>query len=88
MMTNKNKKNNNNKKCINIPEGCKRTAYYTGLEPSPKGLGFCARFEKDGKVRFGRDGRRWVVRRFTQGRPSEAFGIPVGTIRWVLADDS
>lgn len=35
---------------------------YTGNEPSPKGNGFCARHEKIGTKKRGRDKKMWVVR--------------------------
>ena len=41
--------------CKNNP---KKT--YTGLEPSPKGLGFCASGEKEGTEMKGKDGNMWV----------------------------
>lgn len=41
--------------CKNNP---KRT--YTGKEPSPKGLGYCASGEKEGKVMKGKDGNLWI----------------------------
>lgn len=34
---------------------------YTGKEPSPKGLGYCARFEKIGTKKKGKDGNMWIV---------------------------
>lgn len=33
---------------------------YTGLEPSPKGLGFCASGEKEGTKMKGNDGNIWI----------------------------
>ncbi len=36
--------------------------YYTGNEPSPKGLGYCASDEKEGKVMKGRDGNMWIIK--------------------------
>lgn len=36
--------------------------YYVGNEPSPKGLGYCASGEKDGKIMNGRDGNIWIVK--------------------------
>ena len=42
-------------KCKNGP------GYYKGTEPSPKGLGFCARNEHIGGIRRGRDGYDWKV---------------------------
>ena len=41
--------------CKNNP---KRT--YTGKEPSPKGLGYCASGEKEGKLMKGKDGNLWI----------------------------
>lgn len=43
-------------------------ARYTGKEPSPKGLGYCAHQEKEGKRRKGRDGNMWIVRRINRQR--------------------
>ena len=34
---------------------------YTGHEPSPKGLGYCAHAEEEGKERKGKDGAKWIV---------------------------
>lgn len=44
--------------------GCKNSSkrYFTGKEPSPKGLGFCAHAEKVNKRRKGKDGKFWVVK--------------------------
>ena len=41
--------------CKNNP---KKT--YTGLEPSPKGFGYCASGEKEGTEMKGKDGNMWV----------------------------
>ena len=38
------------------------TRSYKGTEPSPKGLGWCAHGEKEGKKRKGKDGNMWVVK--------------------------
>jgi len=35
---------------------------YKGTEPSPKGLGFCARHEKIGTRKRGKDKKMWIVR--------------------------
>lgn len=43
-------------RCLNDP---KRN--YTGKEPSPKGLGYCAHNEKKGIIRLGKDGNAWIV---------------------------
>lgn len=40
---------------------------YTGDEPSPKGLGWCASVEKVGKVRKGNDGNSWIVQETSTG---------------------
>ena len=51
---------------------------YKGDEPSPKGLGWCAHGEKEGKVRKGRDGNKWIVKK-----------VSSGSLRWVkYAGDS
>ena len=34
---------------------------YIGTEPSPKGLGYCASGEKEGKTMKGKDGNNWIV---------------------------
>lgn len=41
--------------CKNNPERS-----YTGTEPSPKGLGFCASGEVDGTKMRGKDGNMWI----------------------------
>lgn len=43
--------------CKNNP---KKT--YTGLEPSPKGLGYCASVMKENTIMKGRDGNMWVIK--------------------------
>ena len=45
---------------------------YKGDEPSPKGLGWCAHGEKEGKVRKGLDGNKWVVKK-----------VSSDSLRWV-----
>ena len=45
---------------------------YKGDEPSPKGLGWCAHGEKEGKVRKGLDGNKWIVKK-----------VSSGSLRWV-----
>jgi len=45
---------------------------YKGDEPSPKGLGWCAHGEKEGKTRKGQDGNKWIVKE-----------IKNGSLRWV-----
>ena len=48
------------------------TGTYKGTEPSPKGLGYCARGEKIGKKKKGLDGNMWIVKETKKG-----------TARWV-----
>ena len=43
------------------PASQRRRCSFKGSEPSPKGLGRCARNEKSGTIAYGRDGRRWIV---------------------------
>ena len=45
------------------------TGTYKGTEPSPKGLGYCARGEKLGKKKKGRDGNMWEVKETKKGTP-------------------
>ena len=40
---------------------------YKGTEPSPKGLGYCAHAEKEGKKRKGKDGNTWIVTKVSNG---------------------
>ena len=48
--------------CKNDP-----TKKYKGTEPSPKGMGWCAHGEKEGKVRKGKDGNQWIVKKVKNG---------------------
>jgi len=43
------------------------TRTYKGTEPSPKGRGYCAHAEEVGKVRIGKDKKKWVVRQVSNG---------------------
>ena len=45
------------------------TGTYKGTEPSPKGLGYCARGEKLGKKKKGLDGNMWEVKETKNGTP-------------------
>jgi len=45
------------------------TGTYKGTEPSPKGLGYCARGEKIGKKKKGLDGNMWEVKETKNGTP-------------------
>lgn len=40
---------------------------YKGTEPSPKGLGYCAKHEDWDTLRKGRDGKYWIVRSYETG---------------------
>ena len=44
-----------------------KTGRYKGTEPSPKGLGYCARGEKIGKKKKGLDGNMWEVKETKKG---------------------
>lgn len=50
-------------KCKNDP---KRT--YKGIEPSPKGLGYCAHSEKTGEIKKGRDNNLWIVKQYNNSK--------------------
>ena len=39
----------------------KNVGYYKGTEPSPKGKGYCAKYEVEGSIRKGIDGNLWKV---------------------------
>ncbi len=41
--------------CIKNPK-----KHYTGKEPSPKGLGYCASSEKESTIMKGKDGKLWI----------------------------
>ena len=49
-------------KCKNDPKKS-----YKGTEPSPKGLGWCAHGEKIGKIRKGKDGSKWIIKKIKNG---------------------
>ena len=50
---------------------CKNsTGYYTGREPSPKGLGYCAHASRVGSRLIGNDGNVWIVHQDKNGRLS------------------
>lgn len=67
---------------------------YTGNEPSPKGLGFCAHYQAEGAIKRGADGKMWIVSADRNGRlswkrlsssSSRTKRMPTSTIkkRWV-----
>ena len=39
---------------------------YKGNEPSPKGYGYCARYEPEGSQQYGYDGNLWEVDEFEE----------------------
>lgn len=47
--------------CKNIPLS-EKLVYYTGQENTPRGNGYVARFEEEGKERTGTDGNRYVAK--------------------------
>ena len=49
-------------KCKNDP-----TRSFTGTEPSPKGLGWCAHSMKVGAIEKGKDGNKWVIKQVKNG---------------------
>ena len=58
---------------------CKNSSYgyYTGKEPSPKGLGYCAHSERVGSLRRGNDGDMWIVQQDKNHRLSwKKVGTP------------
>lgn len=57
-------------RCKNCPD-----KYYTGKEPSPRGIGYHASAEEVGSERIGKNNKVWHV---------ETFGRTKKTKRWVL----
>ena len=49
-------------KCKNDPK-----TSYTGKEPSPKGLGYCAKKERIGSKKRGKDKKMWIVKKRADG---------------------
>jgi hypothetical protein len=49
-------------KCINDPKKS-----YKGIEPSPKGVGFCAHACIEGTIMKGKDGNEWIVKKIKNG---------------------
>tara|TARA_B100000575_G_C22754822_1_gene449919 strand:+ start:178 stop:408 length:231 start_codon:yes stop_codon:yes gene_type:complete len=43
-------------------------AYYTGKEPSPKGLGYCARCTPLNIIMKGKDGNLWENKKYSKGK--------------------
>jgi hypothetical protein len=50
-------------KCLND-----HTKTYKGDEPSPKGFGYCAFPEEDGKIMLGKDNKQWKVKLTSNGQ--------------------
>ena len=48
-------------KCLNS-----KTGTYKGTEPSPKGIGYCARGEKIGTKMIGSDKNMWIVKQYNK----------------------
>lgn len=45
---------------------------YSGKEPSPKGRGYCAKHEKVGTRKLGRDKKMWIVRSVKKTQTSKS----------------
>ena len=52
--------------CITCKKGVK--AYFTGKEPSPKGLGYCARCTPLNVTMKGKDGNLWENKKYSKGK--------------------
>ena len=48
--------------CIGEPN-----KHFTGNEPSPKGVGYCAGNRQIGEIRIGKDGNLWIVKAISSG---------------------
>lgn len=55
-----------NHECITCKKGVK--AYFTGKEPSPKGLGYCARCTPLNVTMKGKDGNLWENKKYSKGK--------------------
>lgn len=49
-------------RCKNCPSPPSRGYYYTGNENTPRGRGYCALFEREGKKMIGNDGKYYIVK--------------------------
>ena len=63
-MTKKNQRTNRKKRQCN----CDAKKFYTGKEPSPKGLGFCAHCSPENITMKGLDGELWKNQRYSKGK--------------------
>ena len=52
--------------CLTCSKNVK--AYYTGKEPSPKGLGYCARCTPLNVIMKGKDGNLWENKKYSKGK--------------------
>lgn len=64
MTKNKNQRTNRKKRKCN----CDAKKFYTGKEPSPKGLGFCAHCSPENITMKGLDGELWKNQRYSKGK--------------------
>ena len=52
--------------CVTCNKGKK--GYFTGKEPSPKGLGYCARCTPLNITMKGKDGNLWEIKKYSKGK--------------------
>ena len=52
--------------CLTCKKGVK--AHFTGKEPSPKGLGYCARCTPLNITMKGKDGNLWENKKYSKGK--------------------
>ena len=45
-----------------------KIGYFTGKEPSPKGLGYCARCTPLNITMKGKDGNLWEIKKYSKGK--------------------
>lgn len=64
MTKKKNQRTNRKKRQCN----CDAKKFYTGKEPSPKGLGFCAHCSSENITMKGLDGELWKNQRYSKGK--------------------
>ena len=67
-------------RCKNCPPSPTRGCYYTGKENTPRGKGYSAKYEKEGKKMRGRDGEMYVVKNERWAKVGSKKGNPKGEL--------
>tara|TARA_Y100001970_G_C13916542_1_gene691287 strand:- start:438 stop:686 length:249 start_codon:yes stop_codon:yes gene_type:complete len=54
--------------CVNGCDKNTKGGYFTGKEPSPKGMGYCARCTPLNIMMKGADGNLWEIKKYSKGK--------------------